>query len=95
MGDNSAQRYEQVKVKLARLEEIRLEQKALSNEEKDIKDSLEKDSGVNRGALAATRRLARQDAAAISAHIESRDELERWLIKPLLDEVDANRGDES
>lgn len=94
MGDNSISRYEQVKEKLARLEVIRDEIKVLSDEASGIKDSLEKESGINRGALAATRKLARLEPAAITAYMESRSELEDWLVNPLLDEAAANRKDE-
>jgi hypothetical protein len=94
MGDNSASRYEQCKTDLARLEEIKAEKKALSDEAGTIIKRLEKDGGINRGALAEIRRMLDLSPAAVLAREESRSELFGWLIKPRLDEAAQGQADE-
>jgi hypothetical protein len=94
MGDNSQSRYEQCKADLDRLEEIKAEKKALSDEGLTIIKRLEKDGGVNRGALAEVRKMLDLSPAAIQAREESRTELFGWLIKPKLDEAAAGQSDE-
>lgn len=93
-GDNTRSRYEIIKDKYARLEEIREEQKALTKERNDIIGELEKESGVNRGALAEIRRLGNLSATAIEAREESRNELFGLLIKPKLEEAAQGQSDE-
>jgi hypothetical protein len=94
MGDNSQSRYEQCKADLDRLEEIKAEKKALSDEAGTIIKRLEKDGGVNRGALAEVRKMLDLSPAAIQAREESRSELMSWLIQPKLDEAAAGQSDE-
>lgn len=94
MGDNSTSRYEMIKEKFGRLEEIKAEQKALSDEAKEIIEELEKESGVNRGAVADIRRLDKLSATAIEARETSRSELFQLLVKPKLDEAAAGQKDE-
>lgn len=87
-------RYEQVKTKLARLEAIREEKKALSKEANEIIDTMEKESGINRGALGEIRRMLDLSPAAIAAREESRKELFTWMIAPKLEEATAGQDDE-
>jgi hypothetical protein len=94
MGDNSQSRYEQCKTDLGRLEEIKAEKKALSDEAGTIIKRLEKDGGVNRGALAEVRKMLDLSPAAIQAREESRSELMEWLIAPKLAEAAQGRTDE-
>lgn len=94
MGDNSQSRYEQCKADLDRLEEIKEEKKALSDEAGTIIKRLEKDGGINRGALADVRKMLDLSPAAIQAREESRSELFDWLIKPKLDEAAEGQSDE-
>ncbi len=89
LGDNSAQRYEQCTAGLSRLEEIREEKKALSKEATGIIDTLEKEGGVNRGALGEIRRMLDLSPAAVSAREQSRKELYDWLIAPKMAEAAA------
>lgn len=91
-GDNSQSRYEIVRDKMARLSAIKEEQAALTKEANGIIDELEKDSGVNRGALAEIRRLDKLSAAAIQAREASRQELFTWMVAPRLEE--AAKGEE-
>ena len=93
-GDNTKSRYELIKGKYARLEEIREEQKALTKESNEIIGELEKESGVNRGALAEIRRLGNLSATAIEAREESRTELFDLLIRPKIAEAAAGQSDE-
>lgn len=93
-GDNSAARYEACKAGLDRLEAIREEKKALTKEANEIIDKLEKEGGVNRGALGEVRRMLDLSPAAIKAREESRTELMAWLIAPKLADAEAGQGDE-
>jgi hypothetical protein len=93
-GDNTVARYEHIKGKFERLKEIKAEQKALAEEAGKIVNDLEKESGVNRGALAEIRRLDNLDAAAIAKREKSREELYALLVKPRLDEAGAGQSDE-
>jgi hypothetical protein len=94
MGDNSKSRYEQCKDDLDRLNEIKEEKKALTKESNDIIDRLEKEGGVNRGALAEIRRMLDLSPAAIAAREESRKELFDWLVTPKLVEAETGEADE-
>lgn len=89
LGDNSAQRYQQCKDDLERLEEIKEEKKLLTKEANTIIDRLEKEGGINRGALGEIRRMLDLSPAAIKAREESRAELYDWLVKPKLEEAEA------
>lgn len=93
-GDNSAARYEQVKDDLARLETIKAERKVLADESSEIIDRLEKNGGINRGALANVRKMLDLSPAAIIARRESEAEVFAWLIQPKLDEAAAGQADE-
>lgn len=93
-GDNSALRYEQCKTDLDRLEAIKAERKALAGEASDIIDRLEKNGGVNRGALANVRKMMDLSPAAIQARLDSEKELIGWLIQPKLDAAAAGESDE-
>lgn len=94
MGDNSQSRYDQCKTDLARLEEIKAEKKALSDEAGTIIKRLETDGGVNRGALAEIRKMLDLSPAAIQAREESRKELFGWMIAPKLEEAAQGQSDE-
>ena len=95
MGDNAKSRYEIVKEKFARLDEIETEMKSLSDEAEEIRGSLEKDAGYARGAVAAVRKTKKlKTAAAIQKHIDDRTELENIFLKPILDEAAEGRTDE-
>ena len=93
-GDNSAQRYEQCKADLDRLEAIKAEKSKLTKEANGIIDKLEKEGGVNRGALGEIRRMLDLSPAAIAAREESRKELFSWLVAPKLEEAATGRDDE-
>lgn len=94
MGDNSQSRYDQCKTDLDRLEGIKAEKKALSDEAATIIKRLEKDGGINRGALGEIRRMLDLSPAAIQAREESRKELFDWMLKPKLEDAEAGRDDE-
>lgn len=92
LGDNSGARYEAIKDdfrKLRRIEELKAK---LNDRAEKIRANLEKESGVNRGALADISRLSKLSTSAIVKREESRKELFSLLIKPKLDaaeEADA------
>ena len=93
--DNVKTRYEIVKEKFARLDEIDKEKKELDDEAEEIRQSLEADSGFARGAVAAVRKVKKLgSAASIQKHIDNRNELEALFIKPILDEAAAGQDDE-
>lgn len=94
MGDNSQSRYDQCKAGLDRLEEIRELKKQLSKEATGIIDTLEKEGGVNRGALGEIRRMLDLSPAAVAAREESRKELYDWLIAPKMAEAAKGEDDE-
>lgn len=94
-GANRLARLEIVRGKFARLDEIAKEKKALSDEEEEIREQLEKESGFQRTAVSAVRKLkGLGSAAAIKKHLDNRTELEAIFIKPILDEAEAGRADE-
>lgn len=93
-GDNSKSKYEIITEKFERLQAIKAEQKALRDEAADIIDDLDKQQGVNRGALAEIRKMHGLDAATIQRRETSRKELFDLLIKPKLDEAEAGQADE-
>lgn len=80
-------RYEQIKNDFARIKEIDDEVKTLGEERARIVKGLEKDQGVNRGALAGVKKLDKLSAAGVRAHEVSRAELFDLIIKPKLDEA--------
>lgn len=92
LGDNN--RYEQCKKGLDRLEAIREEKKLLSKEATGIIDTLEKEGGVNRGALGEIRRMLDLSPAAVAAREESRKELFDWLVAPKLAAAADGQADE-
>lgn len=94
IGDNSKSRYEIIKEKFARLEEIKAEQKALREEANEIIGGLADGFSVNKGALAEIRRLGGLDAAAIEDRERSRTELYHLLIQPKIDGATAGEGRE-
>ncbi len=93
-GDNSQSRYEIVKAKTDRLAAIKDEISELGKEANKIIGELEKDSGVNRGALSDIRRLDKLSPAAVAARESSRQELWAWLVQPKLDEAEKGQADE-
>lgn len=93
LGSGGNDRYGQAKADLDRLEEIKELQKALRKEAAERIDRLEKEHGVNRGALAEVRRMMDLSPAAIVAREESRKEIFEWLIAPKLEEA-ADAGSE-
>lgn len=93
-GDNSKSKYEIIKEKFERLQAIKAEQKALRDEAADIVDDLDKQQGVNRGALSEIRKMHGLDAATITRRETSRKELFDLLIKPKLEEAEAGQADE-
>ena len=94
-GANRLARLEIVRGKFARLDEIAKEKKALTDEEEEIREALEKESGFQRTAVSAVRKLkGLGSAAAIKKHIDNRAELEAIFITPILDEAEAGRADE-
>ena len=92
-GHNAIERKRLIEEKLARLKAIKEERAELATEEGEIIKALEKESGVNRGALAEVRRLDTLTPAAIAAREESRRELFDWFVKPKLDAA-ADAGSE-
>lgn len=92
-GHNTIERKRLVEEKLARLKEIKEERAELAKEEGELIKSLEKETGVNRGALAEVRRLDTLSPAAITAREESRRELFEWFVAPKLKEA-AEAGSE-
>lgn len=94
LGDNSAARYAQVKEGFERLRQIEEEKAKLNAEAEKIRANLEKDAGINRGALADIGRLSKLSPTAIKAREESRTELFELFVKPKLDEAaQASGGD--
>lgn len=94
-GANRLARLQIVRDKFTRLDEIAAEKKVLSDEEEDIRSSLEKESGFQRTAVSAVRKIkSLGSAAAMKKHIENRDELEAIFIKPILEEAEAGQADE-
>lgn len=87
-------RYEAAKTDLNRLSEIKELKKKLTKESEEIINRLEKNSGVNRGALGEIRRMLDLSPAAIAAREESRKELYAWLIAPKLEEAEKGQADE-
>lgn len=86
-GHNALERKRLVEEKLERLKVIKEERAELAKEEGEIIKALEKDSGINRGALAEVRRLDTLTPAAIAAREESRRELFDWFVAPRLAEA--------
>jgi len=87
-------RYEYIQQKFDRLIAIKAEQKSLREESNEIVQDLEKESGVNRGALSEIRKLFGLEAAAIQARETSRRELFELIIQPKLDEATEGEGEE-
>lgn len=93
-GDNRIARYEQIKTDFARIKEIDEEVKALGDERAKIVKGLEKEAGVNRGALAEIKKLDKLAPATIAKREESRAELYDLIIKPKVDAAEAGQSDE-
>lgn len=93
-GDNSRSKYEIIQEKFERLQAIKAQQKTLREEAAEIIDDLDKQQGVNRGALAEIRKMHGLDAATIQRREASRKELFDLLIKPKLEEATAGEEEE-
>jgi hypothetical protein len=94
-GANRLARLEIVRGKFTRLDAITKELKALNDEKDKIMGELEDESGFQRTAVSAVRKLkGLGSAAAIKKHLTNREELESIFIKPILDEAEAGQSDE-
>lgn len=92
---NRLARVEIVRAKMERLDAIAGEIKALNDEKDTIMGELETESGFQRTAVSAVRKLkGLGSAAAIRKHLDNRGELEAIFIKPILDGAEAGQADE-
>lgn len=92
---NRLARVEIVRAKMERLDAIAGELKTLNDEKDKIMGELETESGFQRTAVSAVRKLkGLGSAAAIRKHLDNRGELESIFIAPILAEAEAGQADE-